>query len=80
MAKKRAAIGKTTMDSALDALDGIEPSLRHLSGLVTALCLLGEVEDSIEPIAISSLARCAGETLDEVERSWRMAIGALRQG
>ncbi len=64
--------------SALGALDAIEPELRHLDGLITVLRVLGEATDSIEPVAISSLARCAGQTLEDIERDWRAAIEALR--
>lgn len=64
---------------ALDALDGIEPALRHLHGLITAFRILGEADDSVEPVAIASMARCARETLEEIERNWRTAIGALRE-
>jgi hypothetical protein len=34
----------------------MEPELRQLASLVTALRYLGEADDAIEPIAISSLA------------------------
>jgi hypothetical protein len=52
----------------------MEPDLRHLAGLITAFRILGEADDSIEPVAVSSLARCARETPDELERNWRAAI------
>jgi hypothetical protein len=44
---------------ALGALDEMEPDLRHLEGLIAAFRILGEADDSIEPVAISSLALCA---------------------
>ncbi|WP_156465111.1 hypothetical protein [Mesorhizobium sp. Root552] len=66
--------------TAYNALDAIEPNVRHLTGLVAALRILGEAGDSIEPTAISALARCASETLDEIERDWRSAIDILRRG
>jgi hypothetical protein len=53
--------------------------LRHLDGLITAFRILGEADDSIEPVAVSSLARCAQDTLEEIERNWRTAIGAMRE-
>jgi hypothetical protein len=68
-----------TVDSALDALDAMEPELRHLDGLIAAFRILGEADDSIEPVAVSSLARCARETLEGLERNWRTAIGTLRE-
>jgi hypothetical protein len=64
--------------AVLEALDDIEPELRHLDGLVTAFRILGEADDAIEPVAVSALARCARETLEEIERNWRAAIYALR--
>jgi hypothetical protein len=33
----------------------------------------------IEPVAVSSLARCAQETLENLERNWRTPISALRE-
>lgn len=66
------------VEAALEALDGIEPELRQLTGLLFALRILGESDDAIEPVAISSIARSACSTLDEIEQLWRTAIGALR--
>ncbi len=65
-------------EMAVEAIDGMEPELRQLSGLLVALRVLGEADDGIEPVAISSLARSAGSTLDDIEELWRTAIGALR--
>jgi hypothetical protein len=48
-----------TVGSALGALDEMEPELRHLGGLIAAFRILGEADDSIEPVAVSTLARCA---------------------
>jgi hypothetical protein len=56
----------------------MESELRQLAGLVTALRILGEADDAVEPVAISSLARSAGSALDDIEQFWRTAIGALR--
>lgn len=71
--------GRTRFDG-VDALDGMEPDLRHLSGLMLALRTIGEASDVIESAAISSLARCARETLAHLDRAWRLAVGALREG
>ena len=78
MAKRQGSSGEMMTGAVLSALDDMEPELRHLDGLMTAVRILGEADDSIEPAAISSLARCACETLEEIEGSWRTAIGALR--
>jgi hypothetical protein len=44
MAKRRVAVGGTMTGSALSALDDMEPELRHLAGLITALRILGEAD------------------------------------
>lgn len=65
-------------ETAVEAIDGMEPQMRQLTGLLVALRVLGEGDDAIEPVAISSLARSAGSTLDDIEELWRTAIEALR--
>jgi hypothetical protein len=47
------------LEAATDAMDGMEPELRQLAGLLVALRVLGEADDAIEPVAISSLAKSA---------------------
>lgn len=79
MAKKPITKGSKTVCSVLNALDDIEPDLRHLCGLIATFRILGEADDPIEPVAISSLTRSAAETLEEIERNWRTAIGVLRE-
>lgn len=79
MAKGQGSAGEMMTSAVLGALDQMEPDLRHLDGLITAFRILGEADDSIEPVAVSSLARCAQETLEEIERNWRTAIGAMRE-
>jgi hypothetical protein len=59
MAKGQVVAGGTMTGSVLGTLDEMEPDLRHLAGLITAFRILGEADDSIEPVAVSSLARCA---------------------
>ena len=66
-------------ETAVEAMDSMEPELRQLTGLLVALRVLGEADDAIEPVAISSLARSAGSTLADIEELWRTAIGALRR-
>ncbi len=65
-------------ETAVEAIDGMEPELRQLTGLLAALRILGEADDAIEPVAISSLARSAGSTLEDIEELWTTAIEALR--
>lgn len=78
MAKRQIAADRMAVGSALGALDEMEPDLRHLVGVLTAFRILGEAADSIEPVTVSSLARCAQETLEQIERNWRTAMAALR--
>lgn len=79
MAKGQGSAGEMLTSAVLGALDRMEPDLRHLDGLIRAFRILGEADDSIEPVAVSSLARCAQEMLEEIERNWRTAIGAIRK-
>ncbi len=67
------------LETIVDTLDGMEPELRQLAGLVMTLRILGEADDSIEPLAISSIARSAGNTLDDIDRAWRDARADLRR-
>jgi hypothetical protein len=66
------------IDAATEAVDDMEPELRQLAGLVVTLRYLGEADDSIEPLAISAIARSAGNTLDQIDDAWRKATAALR--
>lgn len=79
MVKGQGSAEELMTGAVLGALDQMEPDLRHLDGLITAFRILGEADDSIEPVAVSSLARCAQDTLEEIERNWRTAIGAMRE-
>jgi len=79
MTKGRIATDRKTIGLALEALDDMEPDLHHLEGLITVFQILGEAGDSIEPIAVSSLAYCAHETLQKLERNWRVAISGARE-
>lgn len=78
MPRSKKSDRKPAAENVVEALDGMEPELRQLAGLVAALRYLGEADDVIEPVAISSLARSAGSALDDIEQLWRTAIGALR--
>ena len=66
------------LEAATEAVDDMEPELRQLAGLVMTLRYLGEADDSIEPLAISAIARSAGSTLDQNDDAWQRAIAALR--
>lgn len=78
MPKNRKINTYVAIEAATEAIDGMEPELRQLTGLLVALRVLGEADDAIEPVAISSLARSAGSTLDNIEQLWRTSMGALR--
>ena len=75
---KTAAGRRHDLETIVHTLDEMEPELRHLAGLVMALRILGEADDAIEPLAISSIARSAGSTLDDIDRAWRSAMAGLR--
>lgn len=79
MVKGRLGKDGSAASRVLGALDDMEQDLHHLEGLITTFQILGEAGDSIEPVAVSSLARCARETLEELEQNWQVAIGALQQ-
>jgi hypothetical protein len=49
----------------------MEPELRQLEGVLALLTILGEAQDSIEPIALAALARSGRDAFDELEVSWR---------
>lgn len=79
MAKRRLARNGNLACTALGALDAIEPALRHLQGLIVAFRVLGEADDAMEPLAVSSLALSAAETLEVIQQNWRIAIESLRE-
>ena len=60
----------------MDALDRMEPELHHLEGILTVLRTLGESQDSVEPVAISALARSGGDALSAVTDAWHAAFEA----
>lgn len=57
-------------EAAIDALDGMEPELRQLKGLILAQRLIGESQDHVEPLATSAIARRAYESLGNLEQRW----------
>jgi hypothetical protein len=63
----------------MDAIHAMEPELRYLQGVVTVLTILGEAQDSVEPIALSSLARSGRQALESLSNSWRIAFEGLRK-
>lgn len=60
-----------------DALFRLEPDVRLLDGVVTALRILGEAQEPIEPIALAALARCGTDAMGEVKSGLRQAMGAV---
>jgi hypothetical protein len=57
----------------------MEPELRQLEGVVALLTILGKAPDSVEPIALSALARSGRQALEPLSNSWRIVFGGLRQ-
>ena len=62
--------------SIRDALFHLEPEIRLLEGVVTALRVLGEAPDSIEPIALAALAHCGMTAMCELKLGLRQAMAA----
>ena len=60
-----------------DLLFEMEPQIQLLEGVVSLLCILGESHDSVEPVALATLANCCGDTVSEVSSSWRAALDGL---
>lgn len=67
MARQR----KAQPSPAYLALVEIEPELHHVRGLGAALTAMGETADSIEPIAISSVARSLNEAVEKIADALR---------
>jgi hypothetical protein len=64
--------------SVKDAVYDMESELRHLQGLIALLTILGEAHDSVEPVALSALARSGRETSEALLTGWRTAFEGLR--
>ena len=59
-----------------DALFRLEPEIRLLDGVITALRLPGEAPNSIEPIALAALAHCGIAAIRELKLGLRQAMDA----
>ncbi len=59
------------------ALHDVEPELRQLEGVLMVLTVLGEAQDSVEPIALAALARSGSEAFAEISKSWRTVFEAV---
>lgn len=60
-----------------DLLFEMEPQIQLLEGVVALLRILGESQDSVEPVALATLADCCGNAVSELSSSWRAARDAL---
>lgn len=76
---KKASSQRLRDDKRLEVLYSLEPELRHLSGLLSILTLLGETSDAVDPIALSSLGQAAQESFGAIEESWRKLLTEARQ-
>lgn len=72
-AKTSQAAHDALHEALTDAADRMEPELYHLRGIVVALRIMGEARDSVEPVALSSLARSGGDALEIIEDAWESA-------
>ena len=61
-----------------DALFRMEPELQLLEGMIAALRILGEAQDSVDHSALATLAHCGQASLTEVQAGFRDALAALR--
>ena len=59
-----------------DLLLRMEPELQLLHGSVKILRALGETADSVEPVALATLAHCCGSALEAIDELWRAYLGA----
>ena len=60
-----------------DLLFEMEPRIQLLEGVVALLRVLGEAQDSVEAVALATLADCCGDAVSEMSSSWRAAVDAL---
>lgn len=52
------------------ALLDLEDDLQLLRGIFEVLTIIGDADDSVEPVAISVLARTGGDALQRVLHRW----------
>lgn len=71
--------GRSVSSVAKDAVRDMEPELRHLEGVVALLTILGEAQDSVEPVALSALAKSARQIFETLSVSWRAAFEGMPQ-
>jgi hypothetical protein len=56
----------------------MEPELKQLQGNIVILQALGVTADSVQPIALASLAQSCGAGFDRVLELWRASLVAAR--
>ena len=56
----------------------METDLADLHGFVALLTILSEAQDSIDPAALSVLARSGRSTYEALSTAWRMAFEGIR--
>lgn len=79
MTRKSGEAAETaSIDTIRHAFFEIEPELRQIEGVLMLLAILGEADDSIEPIALSALARAGQAAFEQVSAQWRSGFEASK--
>jgi len=70
--------GRPIRGSVREAIYEMETDLADLHGFVALLTILSEAQDSIDPAALSVLARSGRSTYEALSTAWRMAFEGIR--
>lgn len=70
---------KPPNEAAESALHDMEPELRQLDGVLTLLTILGEAQDSVEPMALASLAKAGRDAFTVLDSNWRTLFAEFRR-
>jgi hypothetical protein len=64
------------IDEVRTALFDMEPELRQIEGVLKLLSILGEGGDTVEPVALASLARAGESAFEQLSTQWRSGFEA----
>lgn len=68
--------------AAIDGMRGVllemESELRQIEGVLTLMTILGEAEDSVEPVALAALARSGQTAFEQLSEQWRSGFEASK--
>ncbi|MBP0441283.1 hypothetical protein [Tianweitania sediminis] len=73
--KRQHEEGRATI---VDLLLRMEPELKQLQGGIEILRALGETAESVEPIALATLARCCESGFEQLMALWRTSLDSAR--